>query len=96
MCQTIVSAQNYHYGYGSAVDRWRSYRAAVLDMSSVNSIRIRFQAAVGRCSRGRHGVYSHHIYVPRNTRRAAEVWLGEYKEHYFSAVPSARYTAFGE
>ena len=32
----------------------------------------------------------------RNTRRAAEVWMDDYKRYYFSAVPSARYANFGE
>lgn len=32
----------------------------------------------------------------RNTRRAAEVWMDEYKEFYYSAVPSAKLVAFGK
>lgn len=32
----------------------------------------------------------------RNTRRAAEVWMDEYKEFYYSAVPSAKMVAFGK
>ena len=32
----------------------------------------------------------------RNTRRAAEVWMDEYKEFYYAAVPSAKIVDFGE
>lgn len=32
----------------------------------------------------------------RNTRRAAEVWMDEYKEFYYSAVPLSRAVDFGE
>lgn len=32
----------------------------------------------------------------RNTRRAAEVWLEDYKTYYFRAVPSAKYANFGK
>ncbi|KAB7505824.1 Polypeptide N-acetylgalactosaminyltransferase 2 [Armadillidium nasatum] len=31
----------------------------------------------------------------RNTRRAAEVWMGDFKKYYYSAVPLARSVAFG-
>lgn len=36
------------------------------------------------------------LFVCRNTRRAAEVWMDDYKRFYFGAVPSARYAVFGE
>ena len=32
----------------------------------------------------------------RNTRRAAEVWMDEYKTYYYAAVPSARNVPFGK
>ena len=32
----------------------------------------------------------------RNTRRAAEVWMDDYKQFYFAAVPSAKNVPFGE
>ena len=31
----------------------------------------------------------------RNTRRAAEVWMDDYKKYYYAAVPLARNVAFG-
>ena len=31
----------------------------------------------------------------RNTRRAAEVWMDEYKKYYYAAVPLAKNVAFG-
>uniref|UniRef100_H3CYV1 Polypeptide N-acetylgalactosaminyltransferase n=1 Tax=Tetraodon nigroviridis TaxID=99883 RepID=H3CYV1_TETNG len=34
-------------------------------------------------------------YIRRNTRRAAEVWMDEYKQYYYSARPSAQGKAFG-
>lgn len=35
-------------------------------------------------------------FVPRNTRRAAEVWMDEYKNFYYAAVPSARNVPYGK
>lgn len=32
----------------------------------------------------------------RNTRRAAEVWMDEYKNYYYAAVPLAKNVAYGE
>lgn len=32
----------------------------------------------------------------RNTRRAAEVWMDDYKNYYYAAVPLARNIPFGE
>lgn len=34
--------------------------------------------------------------IPRNTRRAAEVWMDEYKNFYYAAVPSARNVPYGK
>jgi len=31
----------------------------------------------------------------KNTRRAAEVWMDDYKKFYYSAVPSAKFAPFG-
>lgn len=35
-------------------------------------------------------------FVFRNTRRAAEVWMDEYKHFYYAAVPSARNVPYGK
>ena len=32
----------------------------------------------------------------RNTRRAAEVWMDDYKDFYYAAVPSAKMVNHGE
>lgn len=34
--------------------------------------------------------------VYRNTRRVAEVWMDDYKEQYYKAVPSAKHVPFGK
>merc|ERR1712227_1183509 len=35
-----------------------------------------------------------HVFA-RNTRRAAEVWMDDYKKYYYAAVPLAKNVAFG-
>lgn len=37
-----------------------------------------------------------HMSSLRNTRRAAEVWMDEYKNFYYAAVPSARNVPYGK
>jgi len=36
------------------------------------------------------------VLIFRNTRRAVEVWMDDYKKFYYAAVPYAKNTPFGE
>jgi hypothetical protein len=37
-----------------------------------------------------------HLTTARNTRRTAEVWMDDYKQHYYAARPSAKGKPYGE
>lgn len=45
---------------------------------------------------GENITFFFHMIIPRNTRRAAEVWMDEYKNFYYAAVPSARNVPYGK
>ena len=36
------------------------------------------------------------LVIARNTRRTAEVWMDDYKKHYYAARPSAKGKPYGE
>ena len=64
-------------------------------MSSESNILTPFQADLATFFKGMTTVL-YLLLSFRNTRRAAEVWLDDYKSIYLKHVPSARYVKIGE
>ena len=47
-------------------------------------------------SQGKTTCFTSCLFISRNTRRAAEVWMDEYKQFYYAAVPSAKNVPYGK